>query len=271
MCTARLRITRSSSSSIGFAYQSTAPRRMAVRAFSRLSLPVTMMTLVSGWRSTISSKRSRPSGPALGGPSVTSSVTMLGRSSRIIRRASSTVAAVTTSYSPASPQRSWLRMLSSSSTMRIFSRLTRSPGPSGGDGAAAGFRPGRRAPLGGGHSRGTAHGTAGGAARGHADGEHGALAWAAARVDRPAVSFHDAATLRQPHAQPALLRGRERLEQPGADELLAHAASGVAHLDHRLARAVGPRDTDRAHADRARPRDRLARVDEQVHEHASDL
>ena len=68
-----------------------------------------------------------PSGPALGGPSVTSSVTMLGRSSRIIRRASSMLAAVSTSYSPASPQRSWFKMLSSSSTMRIFSRLTPPP------------------------------------------------------------------------------------------------------------------------------------------------
>ena len=48
MWTARFRITRSSSSSIGFAYQSIAPRWSAVIAFSRRSLPVTMMTFVLG-------------------------------------------------------------------------------------------------------------------------------------------------------------------------------------------------------------------------------
>ncbi len=129
---ARRRITRRSSSSIGFAYQSTAPRRIAVSAFSRLSLAVIITTLVCGWRSTTSSSSASPSvetGPP--GVRLTSSVTTLGCSSRSSRRASSAVAAVRISYSSASPQRSWFRIDSSSSTMRIFSMLSslRAPGP----------------------------------------------------------------------------------------------------------------------------------------------
>src|SRR5215467_8229800 len=102
--------------------------------------------------------------------------------------------------------------------------------------------------------------------------ERRALSGAAARADRATVRLDDAAALRESDAESLLLGRRERAEEGGPDELLAHAAAIVLDLQEEPTGLRVERLLDlRMELDRARTAQSLARVGEEIHEHAQHL